>query len=140
MWELGKDESVRTDAGPESAYWRGTEFSRMGGYDFPGQIATSDGSESNGSMGAGFIVLRNSTATGSIRVGRTEEGTDLMRAEMADLLEVLIGAKVTENLVVMVDNQSILWEISRWVGEGDRTFLALSVNLGILWMVIGHEN
>jgi hypothetical protein len=42
-------------------------------------------------MGAGFIVLGNSAATGSIRVGRTEEGTDSTRAEMAALLEVLIG-------------------------------------------------
>jgi hypothetical protein len=59
-------------AGPETAYWRGTEFSRMGGYDFQRQIAASAGSE-----GAGFIVLENPTATGSIRVGRTEEETDL---------------------------------------------------------------
>ena len=110
----------------------------MGGYDFPGQIAGSDGSEGNGVMGAGFIVLGNSAATGSIRVGRTEEGTDSTRAEMAALLEVLIGAKVTENLVVMVDNQSILREISRWVGEGGRTFLALSANPDILRMVIGR--
>jgi hypothetical protein len=145
-WVLGwtapkkevKDECVRTDAGPEAAYWRGTEFSRMGGYDFPGQIAASDGSEGNGAMGAGFIVLGNSAATGSIRVGRTEEGTDSTRSEMAALLEVLIGAKVTENLVVMVDNQSILREISRWVGEGGRTFLALSANPEILRMVIGR--
>ncbi len=53
-------------------------------------------------------------------MGRTEECTDSTRAEMAALLEVLIGAKVTEDLVVMVDNQSILREISRWVGEGGR--------------------
>ena len=70
----------------------------MDGYDFPGQIATSDGSEGNGAMGAAFIVLENPTATtGSIRVGRTEEGTDSTRAEMAALLEVLIGANVREN-------------------------------------------
>ncbi len=79
MWELGKDECVHTDAGPEASYWRGTEFSRMGGYDFPGQIAAGYGSESNGTMGAGFIVLGNSVETGSIRVGRTEEGTDSTR-------------------------------------------------------------
>ena len=45
---------------------------------------------------------------------------------METLLQVLI-LYVTENLVVMVDNQSILREISRWVGEGGRTFLTLSV-------------
>jgi ribonuclease HI len=110
----------------------------MGGYDFPGQIAASDGSESNGTIGAGFIVLGNSAATGSIRVGRTEEDTDSTREEMADLLEVLIGVKVTENLVVIMDNQSILWEISRWVVEGGRTFLDLSANPDILRMVIGR--
>ncbi len=54
---------------------------------------------------------------------------------MAALLEVLIGANVKDNLVVMVDNQSILREISRWVGEGGRTFLA---NPDILRMVIGR--
>jgi hypothetical protein len=108
MWESGKDECVRTSAGPEAAYWRGTEFSRMGGHDFPGQIAESDGSEGNGSMGVAFTVLENPKAAGSIRVGRTEEGTDSTRAEMVVLREVLIGANVKENLVVMVDNQSIL--------------------------------
>ena len=60
MWELGKDECVHTDAGPETSYWRGTEFGRMGGYDFPGQIAGTDGSEGNGVMGTGFIVLGGS--------------------------------------------------------------------------------
>ena len=85
-----------------------------------------------------FIVLKNPKATGSIRVVRTEEGTDSTRAEMTSLLEVLIGTNVNDNLVVMVDNQSILREISRWVGEGDRTFLTLSVNPDILWMIIGQ--
>ena len=76
MGGSGKDECIRASVGPEAAYWRGTEFSRMGGHDFPGQIAVSDGSEGNGAMGAGFIVLGNSVATGSVRVVRTEEGTD----------------------------------------------------------------
>jgi hypothetical protein len=116
MGESGKDECIRTDVGSEAAYWRGTEFSRMGGYVFPGQIAASDGSENNGTMGSGFIVLGNPGVTGSVRVGRTEEGTDSTRAEMAALLEVLVGANVMEDLVVMVDNQAILREISRWVG------------------------
>ncbi len=102
MWELGKDECVRTDAGPEAAFLRGTEFNRMDGYDFPGQIATNDGSDSNGDMETGFIVLGNCAATGSIRVVRTEEDTDSTRTEMTTLLEVLIGVKVTGNLVVMV--------------------------------------
>jgi hypothetical protein len=57
----------------------------MGGYDFPGQIAASDGSEGNGAMGEVSIVLGNSAATGSIRVGRTEEGTDGL-ARGADFL------------------------------------------------------
>ena len=64
--------------------------------------------------------------------------TDSTMSEMSDILEVLIGAKVKENLVVMVDNQSILREINKWVGEGDRTFLVLSVNPDILRMVIGR--
>jgi hypothetical protein len=37
---------------------------------------------------AGFIVLENPAATGSIRVGRPEVGTDSTRAEMVALLEV----------------------------------------------------
>jgi len=78
MRESGKDECVLTSAGPEAAYWRGTEFSRMGGYDFPGQIVASDGSEGHGAMGAGFIVLEKPAATGSIRVARTEVGTEMV--------------------------------------------------------------
>jgi hypothetical protein len=77
MWELGKDECVRIDPGPETAYCRGTEFSRMGGYDFPGQIVSSDGSKSNGTMRMGFIVLGNSVATGSIRPGQNRGGHGL---------------------------------------------------------------
>jgi hypothetical protein len=58
---------------------------------------------------------------------------------MTALLEVLIGANVNDNLVVMVDNQSILRVINRWVDvEGDRTFLSLSANPDILWMIIGR--
>jgi hypothetical protein len=72
-------------------------------------------------------------------VDRTEEGTDSTRTEMVDLLEVLIGVDVTENLVVMVDNQSILREISRWVDEGN-TFLALLANPDIFGMVIGRPS
>ena len=58
--------------------------------------------------------------------------------EMTVLQQVLIGANVKESLVVMVDKQSILREISRWVGEGVKTFLTLSVIPDILWMVIGR--
>ena len=54
----------------------------MGGYYFPGQIEASDGPEGNGSMGTDCIVLENSKSTGSIRVERTEEGTDSTRAEI----------------------------------------------------------
>jgi hypothetical protein len=108
MGGSGKDDYVHTNAGPKSAYCRGTEFSIMGGYNFPGQIEASDGSEGNGYMGAVFIVLGNPVATGSIRVGRTEEDTDSTRTEMADLLEVLVGSDVKKNLTVMLDNQSIL--------------------------------
>ena len=77
MWESGKDECVHTIDGPEVTYWRGTEFTRMGDYDFPGQITGSDGSEGNGVMGSGFIVLENPTSTG--QVDRTEEGKDSTR-------------------------------------------------------------
>jgi hypothetical protein len=89
-------------------------------------------------MGKVFIVLGNPVTTGSIRVVRTEEDTHSTRAEMVSLLEVLVGTDVKKNLIVMVDKQSILREISRWVGEGDRTFLVLSVNPDILQMVIGR--
>ena len=51
---------------------------------------------------------------------------------MTTLLEVLIGSNVKDYLVVMVDNQSILREINRWVGEGSRSFLVLSVTIDFL--------
>jgi hypothetical protein len=40
----------------------------MVGYDFPGQIEVSDGSEDYGVIGTDFITLGNSVSTGSIRV------------------------------------------------------------------------
>ncbi len=92
----------------------------MGGYEFSGQIAASDGSEGNGALRAGFIMLDKPTVAGSIRVSRvcrTEEGTDSTRSETV-ALEKLVGVYRSENLVVMVDNQSILREIGIWVGEG----------------------
>ena len=49
-----------------------------------------------GQMGPGFIALENPKATGSIRVVRTEEGTDSTRVEMTTLLEVLIGENVKD--------------------------------------------
>ena len=66
---------------------RETEFSRMGGYNFPGQIAASDGSEGNGSMVAGFIVLKNprqqdlSVWAGQKRVRRPTRGSDWGKRE-----------------------------------------------------------
>jgi hypothetical protein len=73
MGGSGKDDCTHTNTGPVTTHLWGTEFSRMGGYNFPGQISASDGSEGNGDMGEGFIMLGNPGATGSIRVGRTEE-------------------------------------------------------------------
>lgn len=60
----------------------------MGGYEFPGQIVASDGSEGNGALRAGFIILDKPTVAGSIRVSRvhrTEEATDSTRVETESL-------------------------------------------------------
>jgi hypothetical protein len=87
----------------------------MGGYDFPGQIEVSDGSEDYGVIGTDFITLGNSVSTGSIRVderggyGLDEDG-NVRSTRSFDW-----GERDRE---LIVDNQSILREISRWVGEG----------------------
>ena len=91
------------------------------------QSTVIDGSEVNRTMVVGLHQTGKSRGNGIYQRGpRRKERTQLIWREwkfMTILLEVLIGVNVMENLTVMVDNQSILREINRWVGEGDRTFL-----------------
>ena len=47
----------------EQDYWLGTEAGQMGAYGFHGILEATDGSESNGGMGAGYVLMQDGNLT-----------------------------------------------------------------------------
>ena len=54
-----KDECNQCFEALEQNHWLGTEAGQMGAYGFHGILAATDGSESNGRMGAGYVLMQD---------------------------------------------------------------------------------
>ena len=75
-------------------------------------------------MAAGFINLRRRKPgclkqPGQRKVGREEEGSSSNRPELASLVLALRGTPKDKLMLYLCDNQALLKEIKRWVGEGE---------------------
>ena len=70
------------------------------------------------------------------RVGREEEGTSSLRAELAALLQLVLSAEPQRDLLALLDCQIEMTEIRKWIGEGHRATLADKVNADILKEII----
>jgi ribonuclease HI len=66
------------------------------------------------------------------RVGREEEGTSSLRAELAALLQLILSAEPQRDLLALLDCQIEMTELRKWIGEGHRATLADKVNADIL--------
>ena len=68
-----------------------------------------------------------------MKVGRAEEGCSSSRPEGGALLLALRATRVEDDLLYLGDNESVLTDISKWVGEGSKATLANAPNADILY-------
>ena len=81
--ESDKDELEVNLQGLERDFWLGTEAGRLGCYEFPGETWAGDGSVSKDGMGAGSVRLQHPKRLHTVKVGRSEEGSNSLRPELA---------------------------------------------------------
>ena len=156
-WECEeeKDECNLCFEALEQDYWLGTEAGQMGAYGFHGILAATDGSESNGGMGAGYVLMQDGNLivdreeweagapemskmekTGTYKVGREHEGVNSLRAELAALQRVLADCDVNRDILCLVDCQAGLSKLDRWIGFGRQTTLAQDPNADIMRAIL----
>ena len=58
-----------------------------------------------------------------IRVGREEEGTNSNRPELAGVVLALRQAELTDDVLILCDNESVLKVIKKWIGQGGKPHL-----------------
>ena len=69
-------------------------------------------------------------------MGREEEGTSSNRPELAVLVLALRKTKVTDNLLYLCDNQSLLKAVQKWTGDWPKQTLANAPDEDILREII----
>ena len=133
-WECTeeKDECLVEPVGLERDYWLGSEAGRVGSYEFQGAVFGIDGSNHKGCMGSGCCRLKMPEADQQIRVGREEEGTSSNRPELGGVVLALRQAELSDDVLILCDNESVLKAVKKWVGQGGRATLADAPDADIL--------
>jgi hypothetical protein len=122
VWEdNGQRDDLLLDLhGPGRHFWAGTEAGLLGAYNFQGIQAGGDGSAHQQRMGAGVWCRHVHDQEWSIRVGRESEGTNSKRPELAALASALRAVHVQSPLLYLCDNEAVLLDIAKWIGEGHK--------------------
>ncbi len=102
----------------------GTEVGLLGGYGFQGVTLGVDGSCKDGKMGSGRCKFKEEGADKCARVGREEEGTSSNRPELGGIVLALQSAALSEDALLLCDNEAVLCVIKKWVGQGGKATLA----------------
>jgi hypothetical protein len=110
----------------------GTEVGLLGGYGFQGVTLGVDGSCKDGKMGSGCCKFKEEGADKCARVGREEEGTSSNRPELGGIVLVLQSAALSEDALLLCDNEAVLCVIKKWVGQGGKATLATASEADIL--------
>ena len=131
-----KDECEVRLTGPERDYWLGSEAGRVGSYEFQGAVFGIDGSNHEGHMGSGCCRLGAPEADKQARVGREEEGTSSNRPELGGAVLALRQAELSEDVLILCDNESVLKAIKKWIGQGGRATLANAPDADILREIV----
>ena len=100
-----------------------TEVGLLGGYGFQGVTLGVDGSCKDGKMGSGCCKFREEGAHKCARVGREEEGTSSNRPESGGVALALQSAALSEDALLLCDNEAVLLVIRKWVGQGGKATL-----------------
>ena len=117
-WECTeeKDECSVEMVGMERDYWLGSKAGRVGSYEFQGAVFGIDGSNHKGCMGSGCCRLKMPEADQQIRVSREEEGTSSNRPELGGVVLALRQAELSDDVLILCDNESVLKAVKKWVG------------------------
>ena len=134
--ESDKDELEVNLQGPERDFWLGTEAGRLGCYEFPGETWAGDGSVSKDGMGAGSVRLQHPKRLHTAKVGRSEEGSNSLRPELAAIASTLQAASPKSDLLYLCDSETALSKVASWIGRGPKASLAKDDNADILWVII----
>jgi ribonuclease HI len=131
-----KDECEVRLTGLGRDYWLGSEAGRVGSYEFQGAVFGIDGSNHEGHMGSGCCRLGAPEVDKQARVGREEEGTSSNRPELGGVVLALRQAELSEDVLILCDNESVLKAIKKWIGQGGRATLANAPDADILREIV----
>jgi ribonuclease HI len=95
-----------------------------------------DGLCKDGKMGSGCCRFQGVAADKCTRVGREEEGTSSNRPELGGAVLALETAALSEDVLLLCDNEAVLRVIKRWVGQGGKATLATALDADILPEII----
>jgi ribonuclease HI len=131
-----KDECVVRLDDLVRAYWMGTGVGQLGGYGFQGVTLGVDGSCKDGKMGSGCCKFKEEGAGKCARVGREEEGTSSNRPELGGVVLALQSAALSEDVLLLCDNEAVLSAIKKWLGQGGKVTLATAPDADILREIV----
>jgi ribonuclease HI len=131
-----KDECVVSLDDLERACWMGTEVGQLGGYGFQGATLGVDGSCKDGQMGSGCCKLREEEADKCARMGRKEEGRSSNRPELGGVVLALQSTALSEDALLLCDNEAVLRNVKKWVGQGGKATLATAPDADILREIV----
>jgi ribonuclease HI len=114
----------------------GTEVGLLGGYGFQGVTLGVDGTCKDGKMGSGCCKFKEEGADKCARVGREEEGTSSNRPELGGIVLALESAALSEDALLLCDNEAVLCVIKKWVGQGGKATLATAPDADILREIV----
>jgi hypothetical protein len=110
----------------------GTEIGQLGGYGFQGVALGVDGSCKDGKMGSGCCEFREEGEGRRARVGREEEGVSSNRPELGGVVLALQSAALSQDALLLCDNEAVLRVIKKWVRQGGNATLATAPDADIL--------
>ncbi len=93
-----------------------------------------EGSCKDGKMGSGCCKFREEGAHKCARIGRkeeTEEGTSSNKPELGGVVLALQSAALSEDALLLCDNEAVLYVIEKWVGQGGKATLATAPDADI---------
>ena len=71
-------------------------------------------------------------------MGRSEEGSNSRRPELAAMASTLQTASAESDLLCLCDSETALNKVASWIGRGPKASLAKDDNADILWVIIEH--
>jgi ribonuclease HI len=87
-------------------------------------------------MGSGCCKFKEEGAGKCARVGREEEGTSSNRPELGGIVLALQSAALSEDALLLCDNEAVLCVIKKWVGQGGKATLAKASDADILQEIV----